>query len=138
MNTKICGACGNEKTLNEFHIAKHLPKGRQNRCKQCTKSADAEWYQQNKKHKRNLSKKRLKELSVQFRLWKKEQGCKTCSETEPRCLELHHLDPKKKDLNISNMTCDGFSWKRIMEEASKCVVVCSNCHKKIHAKIIQL
>lgn len=50
-------------------------------------------------------------------------------------LEFHHIDPTQKDFGISSK---GYtrSWERNKEELNKCVLVCSNCHKEIHAGII--
>jgi len=52
-------------------------------------------------------------------------------------LELHHLDKKKKDFGIS---ADGLtrSWEKVKKEAEKCMLVCANCHRELHAGIVQL
>ena len=47
-------------------------------------------------------------------------------------LEFHHLDPKQKDFTISG---GGKSLKAMLEEASKCILVCANCHREIHAGV---
>ena len=51
-------------------------------------------------------------------------------------LEFHHLDPKGKDFGLG---ANGLtrSWKRTLKELAKCVLVCSNCHKEIHAGLLQ-
>jgi len=56
-----------------------------------------------------------------------------------RCLQalvFHHLDPSKKDFSISGNHTR--SWKSVREELDKCVLVCSNCHSEIHAKVTVL
>ena len=52
-------------------------------------------------------------------------------------LEFHHLNPNEKDFGIG---AKGYtrSYQRIKEELDKCICVCSNCHKEIHAGIISL
>lgn len=65
-------------------------------------------------------------------------SCRLCG--YDRCtqaLELHHLDPTKKDFGISNK---GYtrSWEKVKEEADKCILLCANCHREIHAGILQL
>ena len=52
-------------------------------------------------------------------------------------LEFHHTDPTEKDFGISNK---GYtrSWKRIQEELDKCVMLCANCHREIHAQLAAL
>lgn len=47
-------------------------------------------------------------------------------------LELHHIEPLEKEFAISSVLANCISWKRIVDELRKCVLVCSNCHKEIH------
>src|SRR5690348_2345711 len=79
-------------------------------------------------------RKRLRAKAVTYKGGK----CIVCG--YDRCqaaLDFHHLDPKKKDFGIS---MDGITraWKTIQLELDKCVLVCSNCHREIHAGIMQL
>jgi 5-methylcytosine-specific restriction endonuclease McrA len=55
-------------------------------------------------------------------------GYSKCSDA----LEFHHLEPNKKDFGISNK---GYtrSWTKVKEELDKCILVCSNCHREVHA-----
>ena len=50
-------------------------------------------------------------------------------------MEFHHLDPKGKDFGISDK---GYtrSWQKVKEELDKCIMICANCHREIHEKII--
>lgn len=48
-------------------------------------------------------------------------------------LEFHHLDPTKKDFNISkNGTCRTTDEDK--REVDKCILVCANCHRETHEK----
>ena len=47
-------------------------------------------------------------------------------------LEFHHLDPTKKEFEISG---NSYSLKRLKEEADKCILICSNCHREEHYRI---
>ena len=51
-------------------------------------------------------------------------------------LLFHHLDPSNKKHEIGNLMKNTSGWKKILEEASKCVLVCANCHGEIHADLI--
>jgi len=55
----------------------------------------------------------------------------------PEVLEFHHVDGNKKDFGISQR---GYtrSWKKVMEELDKCVMLCANCHREVHAGLLQL
>ena len=49
-------------------------------------------------------------------------------------LELHHLDPKEKDFTLGTNT--NISWMSARQEIQKCILVCANCHREIHANFI--
>ena len=64
--------------------------------------------------------------------------CQVCC--YDRCieaLEFHHLDPTQKDFGISNK---GYtrSWVKVKEEVDKCILLCANCHREVHANKLQL
>ena len=86
--------------------------------------------------KRATHKWQTKKVS-QYKEWKSKQSCLICSESEYCTLDLHHIDPSKKDFAIGSMVFNR-SWSSILEEISKCVVLCSNCHRKVHAGVIKL
>lgn len=52
-------------------------------------------------------------------------------------LVTHHVDPTKKEYMVSRLINKCHSWNKILTEADKCVLVCSNCHGEIHAGIIE-
>ena len=47
-------------------------------------------------------------------------------------LEFHHIASDEKDFSISDK---GYtrSWEKIQKELEKCMLVCANCHREIHA-----
>lgn len=51
-------------------------------------------------------------------------------------LDFHHVDPTKKEFNISKL--DTYSLAILNVELDKCILVCKNCHAEIHGKIIKL
>ncbi len=55
-------------------------------------------------------------------------GCDRCVEA----LECHHLESSKQDFGISSK---GYtrSWKQVSEELEKCVLLCANCRRELHA-----
>ncbi len=46
-------------------------------------------------------------------------------------LEFHHTDPTVKEHKLTYIVCR-WTWKRVLEELRKCILVCSNCHREIH------
>lgn len=61
--------------------------------------------------------------------------CECCGYSKCiEALEFHHLDPSKKDFQISGTSK---SFEALKKEADKCVLVCANCHREIHAGLIK-
>lgn len=58
-------------------------------------------------------------------------GYKKCIDA----LEFHHINPDDKDFNISGGTK---SFDYLKSELDKCILVCANCHREIHAGLIDL
>jgi len=79
-------------------------------------------------------RRKLKVMLVEYRGGK----CQICGYSKtPWALDLHHIDEKKKEFGMSVRGLTR-SWERLKQEADKCVLVCANCHREIHAGITQL
>jgi hypothetical protein len=77
------------------------------------------------------NRKLLKEI-------KENSPCSACGEYHPTCcMDHHHLDPSIKEKQVSKMI-EANSWTKIEQEIGKCILVCSNCHRKIHAGLLTL
>ena len=65
--------------------------------------------------------------------------CRNCGQTfEDCCYDFHHLNPDEKDFNISHPQTNGAkSWLKIRDELKKCVLLCANCHRLVHAGLVQ-
>jgi len=80
--------------------------------------------------KRALLCQRKKDFLDQY---KRERPC-SCGESDVDCLTFHHIDGRTKEYNVANMK-GRYSLERIKEEVVKCVVMCENCHRKLHARM---
>lgn len=51
-------------------------------------------------------------------------------------LDFHHIDGNDKSFGLSQ---DGLtrSWEKTRKELEKCILVCANCHREIHAGLLQ-
>lgn len=86
---------------------------------------------------REAVKKRRKKLREMARALHGNK-CVICGYSKSqRALSFHHIDPKKKNFDLSSRGLTR-SWKRIEMEIKKCVLVCANCHMEIHDGITQL
>ncbi len=83
---------------------------------------------QKKKH-RELAKERNRRYVSQYKEYHK---CAKCGEGRAVCLDLHHTAPTTKLFEFNK------AYKRsirsIEAELKKCIVVCANCHRLIHAE----
>lgn len=79
-------------------------------------------------------RRKLKEMLVEYKGGK----CIVCGYYKtPWALDLHHVDPSKKDFSLSVRGLTR-SWEVLKNEADKCIILCANCHREIHAGITQL
>ena len=47
-------------------------------------------------------------------------------------LEFHHKRPKEKLFQLDLRSLSNRKWERVLAEARKCILVCSNCHAELH------
>jgi hypothetical protein len=91
-----------------------------------------EWREQNRTKSQEHARRQRAKKDGWFRSLKASLKCERCGENHPACLEFHHRDQAKKDCEVSKMVRTS-SIERILEEIAKCDVLCSNCHRKLHA-----
>ncbi len=91
----------------------------------------------------------MSKQSEYVKLWRKRTkeriiesmggSCCVCGYNKcQRTLCLHHLDPSKKDFDLSSIRSNPISWPLIVEELRKCILLCSNCHFEIHDGMTQI
>ena len=128
----ICSRCGTEKPVEDFNV-KNKSKGTyQSSCRLCDKIIRKEAYLKNKKTTYARNAKNGKKNRQWFNEYKSKLKCSVCSENHPACLDFHHKDRDLKESEIAKLVGHTFSIERIMAEISKCIVLCSNCHRKHH------
>ena len=85
---------------------------------------------ESRKHQKTILRRSMKKQAIKILGGK----CSVCG--YDKCidaLEFHHKYPKEKDFKIGSGNT--MSWKEYKNEAEKCVLLCSNCHKEIHSKL---
>jgi len=79
-------------------------------------------------------RRRLKAMVIEYKGGK----CIICGyEKCVWALDLHHVDGSKKEFGLSVRGLTR-SWDKVQREVNKCVLVCANCHREIHAGAVQL
>ena len=102
--------------------------------KEAGRRASKKWREKNKQ-KRKLYHYERNEERKSF-IDSMKTPCVACGEEDHICIDFHHIEPEKKSFAISKST--GRSIKSIKEEIEKCVCLCANCHRKLHAGKIDL
>lgn len=93
---------------------------------------DEKWMSKNETQLKNIKEKMsLKTCKNKQLVSSLKKPCVVCGEDDPVCIDFHHRNPKDKKYAISCMY--SLNEEKIRKEIEKCVCVCSNCHRKIHA-----
>ena len=148
-NRKFCNSSCAARFNNQF-IPKRLPEGQCDHCEQpcstkrkyCSSECQIKAKSLRHKPKRiaqaqyvKAFRKRQKQLAVDY----KGSKCIQCGYYRClRALEFHHLDPKEKDVNIGTMLSRQKSFDQMKIELDKCILLCSNCHKEEHERLLTL
>ena len=128
--TKVCTRCGTKPVL-QFRLTKGY---RASQCRACEakrlkayrhSEKGLAWLRlQDRRSNERLKRRLLAELGV--------EGC-TCGESHIACLEFHHSKGSVKVACVATMIRSSkYTVQEIIAEARKCVVLCANCHRKLH------
>lgn len=141
MGVKVCCKCNKEKDTEEFGVARAKKDGLQSYCKFCNKEAVKKYVKTNPllyKEKRKKWDKNKKEKRYAYIIeYLSSHCCVDCGEKDIVVLQLDHIKPilNGRGRRIGNVSSPSKS--KFMEEASKCVVRCANCHVRRHRRDAQ-
>ncbi len=143
---KTCPKCGQSKSLLEFGKSICY-------CKECERTRSMKkyfqykekyrirarkWRENNKEKSNAIGRKSGKQIRMKCKILRDKiassNPCCQCKENRIACLDFHHLDPSIKEHPIARCSSE----KDLLEEASKCIVLCANCHRLLHNGDIQL
>lgn len=139
---KKCSKCKKNKQSSSYNKNKLKKDGLQTTCKKCSQITSKQYYADHTDEHRiktlARTRKRRKELKRRINEVKQRLGCSICNESNPCCLDFHHLHPNQKKFAIGAAPNLVERWEKIVEEIAKCVCICANCHRKTHAGEILL
>ena len=142
MMTKHCTLCKNDLPITEFNKNKAKKDGFQNVCRSCSRQRARKYHAENRDKHLKVNRENKKRYKARNRAMVNEAkagGCVACGEKTLCCMDLHHLDSSTKEFNLAEIARGEITgMKRIERELAKCVCVCSNCHRKIHAGLLEL
>ena len=132
---KTCSKCKLEQDGSCFGLDTKKPDGKYPFCKTCRTKIDKA--HKKKPHTIEKDRVRLQEKftrrKAQLSEIKRRSGCIICKqEFEPVALDFHHVRDKKFGISGNCVK----KWSVIIEEINKCIIICSNCHRKLHAGLL--
>lgn len=129
---RICSTCKDEKPFDEFTFRNRSKGLYKHQCKTCDQQTRRRTYEKHKDkviaHVRATSKAK-REWYQEF---KSTLRCCVCGESDPACLDFHHVDSVDKDFDLG-LRAHQVSRQTLLAEISKCACLCANCHRKEHA-----
>jgi 5-methylcytosine-specific restriction endonuclease McrA len=128
---KTCRVCGLVKPLSDYGKRSRTKDGHESFCKDCGRTAYQRYYKEGAERYRKRITKNRDRYRKAIDDEKVGKFCMKCGEDDPVCLDFHHLYDKK--LTISEMRNRLVSLDVIRAEMAKCVLLCANCHRKLHA-----
>jgi hypothetical protein len=85
-----------------------------------------------KKYTREYQKKLRRARAKWLHDYKRDVGCESCGFSHPAALDFHHLDPNEKIAEVSKMAHSLVPIEQLIDEISKCTILCANCHRILH------
>jgi hypothetical protein len=142
----VTSTVGSNPTLSAYISYKYLvdyfglPNMKTHRCGHCGETNPEKFYGHKKSVCGDCHNKYTTELGIkkrEFVIEKLGGKCLSCGFDKYRsALQVHHLDPSKKDSNFRSMR--GWSQQRILDEIKGCVLLCACCHAAVHSNELDL
>jgi hypothetical protein len=133
MKTKVCIRCGKRKFVDKFSSNKAKNGGLQKDCKVCHRKKRRDYYKKSYIWMRNgINEKRYIRREKNTRLLVRhlqKRYCVDCGERDALVLDFDHVRGKKLS-EVTALVRSGVGWDRVEKEIKKCVVRCSNCHRR--------
>jgi hypothetical protein len=139
-NRKYCLTCspwGEHNTIKRT-VRKHSDciichkKLKDTQLKFCSKECKKESHSRNNRNWYPVQKKRGQDRKKELVLIKGGK-CECCSyDKNLSALEFHHRDPNDKVSELDSRILSNRTWEFCLEEAEKCLLLCSNCHREHH------
>jgi hypothetical protein len=135
---KVCPKCKIEKDISEFYTRYDRNNPRTHgRCRQCEVIAVQKYQNINPTVKNKTNQNRR----IFLQGYRAEKGCNVCGERDYICLDFHHINKEEKSKKLLYKNNGGKErrgdWLHLSEEdltneLKKIIVLCSNCHRKLH------
>lgn len=116
----LCKLCGDDNPKNFYGHTK-------SQCKKCKTKNPLTGSDRVKNWRHNTKQKLFEGFGGK---------CSHCGIVDfPIIYDFHHLISTEKEFQLSQQIR---SWKSLVDEAKKCAMLCSHCHRKLHSGLIDL
>jgi len=109
---------------------------RPKRIRKANPDSYAKWgkahYEKNKAAYIARAEARKKQGREEFAVFKAKLACAHCGENHPATLDFHHVVRKPGNRKVHRLIGNGQYEAAMKEATEKCIVLCSNCHRKVH------
>jgi hypothetical protein len=145
MDTKRCTQCGVHKEPADFPRNSKKGDGLYSWCKECCYSRNKEWrertgYKQGPGSRASFMKQKEKRTALKLEIVAAHGGeCTNCGYSKYlAALDFHHTGGEKEG-HVSAMIARAANSSKydrsvLYNELKCCIILCSNCHRGLHAK----
>lgn len=130
-----CGCGTRIKSKDHYGRDKKFVNGHNNRKYETPTQYKIEWCHRHKEQRQSYKTvygRERKARLIEF----KGSRCSICGVEydgeNGAIFDFHHKRPKEKSFILSTSNLTRYSWKKIILEAEKCELLCSNCHRLKH------
>lgn len=124
-----CSRCSRQRPESSFN---RFGSDRQWWCRDCFKAYYAERRAHHRRRNNALKTQRVLEAQSLVLAFVRAHPCLDCGETDPVVLEFDHVGPKRAE--ISTLVRRGVLETVLVEEMTRCEIVCASCHRRRTAK----
>lgn len=131
---KFCFRCKTSKQIDKFCLRTLSKDGRSAYCRDCQKTYSAIWLKNHRKQQTDYVRERnrkIKLIGIEYLGGK----CARCGQQFPAYVyDFHHRNPKEKEGAPALLMHR--TWEKVKKELDKCALLCTNCHRIVHAENI--
>ena len=144
---KCCKECQKLLPLDSYAMNQQYRDKKDPRCKDC--------YNRRQRARKRVPDEKLKyrrptrssdgiskQAKVAYIQELKTAPCTCCGTYEPPpSMDFHHLDETTKEFSLGKISTSRggiFTLEQIKKEIAKCILICANCHRKLHSNLLCL
>jgi len=89
-------------------------------------------YEKNKAEYLERTAKNNKIKKDEWTAFKNSLSCTKCGENHPATFDFHHVVRDKDSIKVNKLVKGRMFTRAMKEVKERCIVLCANCHRKLH------